>query len=327
MRCIDKRIFICILCLVLMMPLVACGNTKYDLPYKRNNESSSLSLAGQNTLKQLATPFASELCISTSDKGNAEVDLAEISAAGLFDLNKKKTIYAKGLNHVLHPASLTKVMTALVAMKNCPLEDVLTATENVKITEAGAQLCGLNPGDRMTLDQALHVLLIYSANDVAMMIAEHVGGTVENFVNMMNEELLALGATNSHFMNPNGLTEEDHYVTAYDMYLIFNEAIQYSAFTEIIQMSTYDTVYYDGNGVEKELKVENTNLYKKGNYESPSGVTVIGGKTGTTNAAGHCIILYVKDTAGSPYISIMMNATSRDSLYGKMSDLLQEVQP
>ena len=327
MKCIDKRILISILCLALSMPMVGCGKTKYDLPYKRNNESSSLSLTGQNTRKQLADPFAAELCISTSDKENADVDLSEVSAAGLFDLNKKKTIYAKGLNHVLHPASLTKIMTALVAIKNCPLEDVLTATDNVKINDAAAQVCGLKPGDRMTLDQALHILLIYSANDVAVMIAEHVGGTMDNFVNMMNDELLSLGATNSHFMNPNGLTQEDHYVTAYDMYLIFNEAIQYSVFTEIIQMSSYDTIYYDGNGNEKELSVENTNLYTKGNYESPSGVTVIGGKTGTTNAAGHCIILYVKDTAGSPYISIMMNATSRDFLYSKMSDLLLEVQP
>lgn len=327
MKCISKRVLAIFLIGILTCCITACGAVKYDLPYKRNSDSSSLNLINQTANKQEIKPFAADLCVSTNDKTSLDVDLSEVSAAGLFDLNRKQTIYAHGLNNALHPASLTKVMTALVALKNCPLEEVLTASENVKITESGAQVCGLNPGDRMTLDQALHILLIYSANDVAVMIAEHVGGTVDNFVNMMNEELLRLGATNSHFANPNGLTADEHYVTAYDMYLIFNEALKYSTFSEIIQMNSYETVYYDGNGIEKSLKVDATNLYLKGTYESPSGVTVIGGKTGATNAAGHCLILYVKDTSGSPYISVILNSPSRDQLYMKMSDLLQEVQP
>lgn len=326
MKCINKRIVLVFLSILFALQITACGSEKYDLPYKRNSESSSLNLINQTAKKQEIKPFAADLCVATSDKKSGDVDLTEVGAAGLFDLNRKQTVYAQSLNHVLHPASLTKVMTALVAIKNCPLDDVLTATENVRITESGAQVCGLNPGDRMTLDQALRVLLVYSANDVAIMIAEHVGGTVDNFVNMMNQELQNLGATNSHFSNPNGLTADEHYVTAYDMYLIFNEAVKYSTFNEIIQMNAYETIYYDKNGIEKSLKVEATNLYLKGNYEAPSGVTVIGGKTGATNAAGHCLVLYVKDTSGSPYISIMLNATSRDQLYAKMSDLLQEVQ-
>ena len=105
----------------------------------------------------------------------------------------------------------------------------------------------------MTLDQALHILLMYSANDVAMLIAENVGGTTERFIEMMNEEAKRLGATNTQFMNPHGLTQDGHYTTAYDLYLIFNEAVQYEAFSEIINMTNYQTTYYDKDGKAKSL--------------------------------------------------------------------------
>ena len=135
-------------------------------------------------------------------------------------------------------------MTALVALENASLDQVLTATSAVNITESGAQLCGLKPGDTMTLDQALLILLVYSANDVAMLIAENIGGTTDHFIEMMNEEAKRLGATNTQFMNPHGLTQDGHYTTAYDLYLIFNEAIKYETFNEIIHMTNYQTTYY-----------------------------------------------------------------------------------
>lgn len=144
----------------------------------------------------------------------------------------------------------------------------------------------------MTLDQALHILLMYSANDVAVLIAEGVSkGSVEDFVALMNQEAQEIGATNCNFLNPNGLTEEGHYVTAYDLYLIFQEALKYDLFNEIIQMNSYNTVYMDANGAEKSVEVETSNLYLRGGYDMPANVTVVGGKTGTTNAAGHCLIL------------------------------------
>ena len=129
----------------------------------------------------------------------------------------------------------------------------------------------------MTLAQALHALLIPSANDAAVMIAEGIAGSVEAFVEMMNEEALSLGATNTHFVNPHGLSHEEHYTTAYDIYLIMNEAIKYDMFNEIIGMAEYTTVYNDRSGNAKELNVKNSNAYLSG-AESPSGVTVVGGK-------------------------------------------------
>ena len=174
------------------------------------------------------------------------------------------------------------------------MDTTLTASANVRNLESGAQTCGLKEGDQMTLDQALHVLLINSANDAAIMIAEGIAGSVEAFADMMNQEALEIGATNSHFVNPHGLSDNDHYTTVYDMYLITNAAIQYDRFNEIIHMKEYQTVYYDKSGNAKDLSVNSTNYYLQGNADAPSGITVLGGKTGTTNAAGHCVKRYIR---------------------------------
>lgn len=274
----------------------------------------------------MADPFASDLCVINGDfTEGTEVTIEKESAAGLFDVNHNEVIYAQNIHERLNPASLTKIMTALVAIKYGNTEDTIICSENVKITESGATVCGLKAGDKLTLNQALHALLINSANDAAVAIAEHIGGSVEGFADMMNEEAVLLGATNSHFVNPHGLTENEHYVTAYDMYLIMNAAMQYEVFNEIIHMSEYSTVYYASDDSEKEMSFRSTNLFFRDDYSAPDKITVIGGKTGTTNAAGSCLILLSKDTGGNPYISVILRASERALLYEEMTDLLEEI--
>ena len=321
-----KRIFAFVCCLVMMVgSLTGCGNMKYEMDYQTAAKVSSFNVTvGQESFQ--ATPFAADLCVVSADKMDEEsVDMAFAEAAALFDINGRDVLYSKNAHEQLYPASLTKVMTALVALKNGSPDQVLVATDAVRITESGAQLCGLKAGDSMTLAQALHILLLYSANDVANLIAENIGGSVDGFVAMMNEEAMRLGATNTNFVNPHGLTHEDHYTTPYDMYLIFNEAIKYEAFTEIIQMTSYQTTYYTVNGKEKKVDYKTTNRFLKGDFNAPTNVTVIGGKTGTTNAAGHCLILLSRDAKGAPYISVILRAEKNDYLYQQMTDLLDEI--
>lgn len=178
----------------------------------------------------------------------------------------------------------------------------------------------------MTLDQALRILLLQSANDVAVMIAEQYGGTVEHFCEMMNEEARSLGATNCNFVNPHGLTDEEHYITAYDMYLIFNEACKYELFKEVIGMSSYSTVYYDAGGGEISYEKPSTNWYFNGEAVAPTGITVLGGKTGTTSAARNCLVLLSSDTSGKSYISVILKSEERGIMYSEMTDLLTVIQ-
>ncbi len=332
MKCInDRKSRYCALFAATAILLTGCGSTKYDMPYEEQGSVSSYQLFNI-TNRETIEPFAKDLCVAAKDVTAGGPDLQQVGAAALFDTKNLETLYAKNVNNQMNPASLTKVMTALVALKYGSTDDIYTASENVLVTEPGAVLCGLKPGDRMTLDQAVHALLISSGNDAAILIAEGVSasvnggaGSVEDFVELMNQEAQEIGATNCHFMNPNGLTQEGHYVTAYDLYLIFQEALKYELFNQIIQMNSYSTVYTAADGSEKTLEVENSNLFLRGAYEAPANVTVVGGKTGTTNAAGHCLILLSRSSSGASYISVILKDESREALYTDMGDLLSVI--
>lgn len=330
MKCTNRKHGTGIACLftVMALTLSGCGNAAFDMAYSTDSNISSFNvISGLDT--GTAVPFSRNLCVVTDDvTEGTEADMSTATAALLLSLNDNQVLYAKNAHQTVNPASLTKVMTALVVLRYGNLDQRLTAGNSVNITESGAVLCGLKTGDTMTMDQALRILLIYSANDAAMLIAENVGGSVDRFVEMMNEEAARIGATNTHFANPHGLTDPNHYTTAYDLYLIFNEAIKYETFNEIIHMSGYQTVYYDKNGQEKQFDRATTNQFLKAGsgYSAPPGVTVIGGKTGTTKAAGHCLMLLARDVNGAPYIAVDMGVPSTQELYVSMADLLEEIQ-
>lgn len=318
-KCTSKAIGIAASFLILVSSLTGCMAVSTPARY------SVSSFSSDSKERQYYPTYASDLCVVNSEIGTEDSNITEKVSAGLFDLSNRETLYAQNINERVMPASLTKVMTAYVALKYGSLEQVLVAGSDVYVTESGAQKIGLKEGDRMTLDQALHILLIYSANDVANLIASNISDSIDDFVALMNAEAKAIGATNSHFENPHGLTSEEHYVTAYDMYLIFNAAMDFDTFAEIINMNSYLTSYLDSSGAAKEVDINNTNGFLTGVKNPPSGVTVIGGKTGTTNAAGHCLILLARDTAGSPYIAVIMRDTDSNALYEDMSELLKEI--
>ncbi len=309
--------------------LGGCSGKEVSMPYQLDPPVSAYALSegsGIDMGQGRAKAFAEDLCVrdDTTLPSDA-VDLTEATSGILCDVNHKRVIYAKDETLQLPPASLTKVMTALVALDRCGLDEVLTASDQVLINESGATLCGLQPGDTMTMDQALHALLMQSANDAAVMIAEHVGGSVEDFAAMMNEKAQSLGATGCNFVNPHGLTADNHYVTAYDMYLIFAAAMEYETFTSIIHMDHYDTVYHDSEGNGKSYETSTTNLFLKGEYTPPEGITVVGGKTGTTNAARNCLVLMSRDSSGNPYVAVILGCSERGILYQEMVGLLGKI--
>ena len=182
--------------------------------------------------------FAQKLCVSS--KGNVDciknAQLEEGQKGLLFSLSNHKVLYANGIYDKVYPASITKIMTAMLALQSGKLNDTVTITQDNVTLEDGSQVCGFVAGDQVTLDQLLHCLLVYSGNDAASAIAEYVGGSTENFVQMMNDYAAKLGCTGTHFSNPHGLQDENHYTTPYDIYLMLNEAFTYPEFTEITEL-------------------------------------------------------------------------------------------
>lgn len=325
MKCTSKFTKLIVISLITSLFLSGCGQAEYAFPYTYDYKVGCFDLDVGEKSEKLDT-FAKDLCIVNENYLNGlEAVVTEPEAAGLFSIDDQTVMFAKNVHLQLNPASLTKVMTAIVALKYGNLEDIVVVGDEINNLDPGAQRCGLKEGDKVTLSQLMYVLLIWSANDAAMTIAKHVGGTPEDFMNLMNEEARKIGAVNCHFMNPHGLTEENHYVTLYDMYLIFNEALNYDVFKEIIQLPSYKSVYQDADGKDKYFDYLSTNMYLRGDYEAPEQVRIAGGKTGTTFAAGNCLIVYAIDNSNKSYISIMMHAEDKEKMYTQMSELLKEI--
>ena len=322
--------------LLLLMVLIAAGaffairllnGTYLGKPVKafQASEVFTSSLAGKENMK--AQPFAQKLCVSS--KGSVDriknASLEEGQKGLLFNLSNHKVLYANGIYDKIYPASITKIMTAMLALKSGKLDDTVTITQENVTLEAGSQVCGFVAGDQVTLDQLLHCLLVYSGNDAAAAIAEHIGGSTQGFVDMMNSYAQELGCTGTHFTNPHGLQDENHYTTPYDIYLMLKEALNYPEFTQITEMSSYTVEYTHSDGSTGSTTLTATDHYLTGEATAPKGVTILGGKTGTTDKAGNCLALLSQNAYGKPFVSIVLGASSKELLYQQMNSLLQNI--
>lgn len=319
-----KKRLLCIV-IVIVMTLGGCQSASEDfLAYKDTEGSLSTAVDNQITEGEF---FAKNLAIIT-DKENTGGDEELTSGASLLvNVTDNKVIYADHVYDKLYPASLTKLMTALIVLQKGEMTDTVTISYNAShITEIGAKTCGFAEGDKISLEALLNSMLIYSGNDAAIAVAEHVGGSVEAFVQMMNEEAVKIGAVHSNFVNPNGLHDDNQYTTAYDLYLVFNELLKFDTFREIVNQASYKAEYTDEDGNAKDKTFTSTNQYLEGEAALDPGFTVIGGKTGTTSMAGNCLILLVKDSNDKEYISIVLKASDKEALYKQMTYLLSKAE-
>lgn len=325
-KCIFKKRNIIFYSFILsaVLLLTGCG----DLPkavteYNIGTAGQSVDFSVDTTASQ-AKLFSEGLCVIPKDTKFEQDSTMTCVSSLLVDDTEGTVLYSDKLYKKMYPASITKIITALVTLKYGNLDDMVTVSYDAShITEWGATLCGLNEGDQIDLRSLLTCFLMYSGNDAGVAIAEHVGGSVEAFADMMNQEMKLLGASGSHFVNPHGLHDKDHYTTAYDLYLVFHELTNYETFLDIIQTKEFKAVYRDKDGKKVKKKFSTTNRYLNGKTTSPEGITVLGGKTGTTSKAGSCLILYSEKENGHRYISIVLKAVSADDLFYQMTHLLE----
>ena len=314
MRCTNNKQMrlLCILCVAALF-ITGCGASDIsENPYQVYSSSMS-QYDGENSNFDF---FSKDLCVKEDvNIGMDTVDSQVAEGAGVFNLDTKEIPYSQNLFKRLYPASTTKILTAYIIIKNCNLTDMVTVSENAVAQAADSSVCGLNAGDVISVNDLLYGLMLASGNDAAIALAEYYAGSVEAFSEIMNEEALMLGATGSHFVNPSGLPDENHYTTVYDMYLIFKEAISYDSFVNIISTLNYNASYQDAAGNETTNTWNNTNRFLTGRSEVPEGFTIVGGKTGTTGAAGYCLVLYSLNAKGERIISIVFKADGPSNLY------------
>lgn len=207
----------------------------------------------------------------------------------LMDGDTGAILYNKGMDEIRYPASITKIMTCLLALEKAGLEDQVTFTQTVlSDPNSGGTNIGMQEGEILTMRQCLDVLMVQSANDVATQIAEYVGqGSVQNFVDMMNQKAQELGCQNTHFANASGMPDENHYTTAHDMALIFREAIKNEVFREIIKQQNVVVEPTNKNGETRIYSCHHA-LVAQSAPEYYEGC--FGGKTGVTEVAKNTLV-------------------------------------
>ena len=217
-------------------------------------------------------------------------DNVSVQADGaiLMDADTGTILWGQNIHNQYFPASITKVMTALIVIENCDLDDIVTFSHDAVFNvESGSSNAGINEGDKLTVKECLYALLLKSANESANALAEHVAGSREAFADMMNAKARELGCTSTHFANPSGLNNPEHYTSPYDMALIAKAAFNNPVFEEIDS-----TTYYKlpPNSINKEglaIYPGHKMMRKSTPYYYPG---IVGGKTGYTTLAGNTLI-------------------------------------
>ena len=268
--------------------------------------------------------FASNLCVTNDvNFGQDNMQFAKTAeGAGAFNIDTHQVLYSQNLFEKLYPASTTKILTAYIILKNCDLNATVTVSHDAANPGHSSSVCGLKEGDVITVQDLLYGLLLESGNDAAIALAEYCSGSVEEFAKLMNSTAKSFGATNSNFVNPSGLPDENHYTTIYDMYLIFSNAISLESFVAIISSQTHDVAYTNAQGAAVSKTFKNTCGYLTGAYTAPENVTVTGGNTGTTGEAGYCLVLLSQNAKNERIISIVYKADGKKDLYSFMNEIL-----
>lgn len=244
----------------------------------------SLFLIGTLLLSLLAAPM--QALASTDWPADISID----SDAGIvMDANTGVVLYGKNIHETYSPASITKVLTSLIVLEHCSLDETVTFSESaVYNVESNSSSAGYDTGDTASVKDCLYALLLKSANEAANALAEHVAGSADAFAVLMNEKAAELGCQDSHFANPSGLNNEEHYVSAYDMALITRAAFENPTFAKIVE-----TTYYklppnqknpEGQGISPGNKLVKKNWPQ---YYRPD---VLGGKTGYTSIALNTLV-------------------------------------
>ena len=332
MKCINKFIkkrisVVLVIVMLVTFCLGGCGFTEVTLSYSELSDKPAFLTTTVEEEDEFVHALAENYCVSVTDVAIDGIDTQMINGAGLFDLKRGQVLFGSRLYEHFYPASITKVLTAYIVLKDVEegklaMDTPVPIGPNTVINESGVAACAFNQGDAVTVEQALYVMMLRSDNGTAIALAELVSGSVEAFAERMNAEAAAIGATSSHFVNPNGLTNAEHYSTIYDLYLLLTKAMENTTFAQIFQTKEYETTVTDKDGVPRTVSCTATNRYARGLENVPEGVMFLGGKTGTTKAAGNCLIIYTMNEAGDSYICVVLGAQDQDTLYLKMGELL-----
>lgn len=226
-------------------------------------------------------------------------------AAFLFEANTGVVLYAKNIHEHLYPASTTKLMTALLAAENCQMDEMVDFSYDAVFSlEPGSSNMGIDPGQSLPMNECLYGIMVASANEVANAIAEHISGSMDDFAKLMNKRADEMGLKDTHFTNANGLMDENHYTSAYDLAMIAKEAFNNENLTRIVNTSSH---HFEATDTQPDdFYVRNKHKLINGEIEYPG---IRGGKTGYTSEAGETLVT-CSENEGMKLICVVLKEES-----------------
>lgn len=281
------------------------GETQTETSAENSVNNSELTVPDGNH-SQISQETYSQSLEGTVFAGSAQVAAPVVAAQGAVLLNCKtgQILFEKNSRTQFFPASITKIMTALLTVEHCSLSDIVTFSQTATTNlESGAVTINLTEGDQLTVEQSLYALLLKSANEVANGLAEHMAGSVESFADMMNFRAAQLGCTGTHFANPNGLNNSTHVTTPYDMALIARAAYANPIIAQISTTMTYALPATKLSGA-KTITMGHKMIYPTDSRYYPG---MVGGKTGYTSKAGNTLVTCAERN-GVRLVAVVMKA-------------------
>lgn len=238
-------------------------------------------------------------------------------AAIVMEASTGAILYAKNIHDSYYPASITKILTTLVAIENSSMKEVVKHSKKaIYDVDLRSSRIGIDVGEELTMEQSLYGIMLESANEVSYAVGEHISGDIDSFTHLMNERAKALGALNSNFTNPHGLPDENHYTTAYDMAVIARAAIQNETFKKITQTRVFTIPPTNIQEETRYLANHHRFIKYKNQYEG-----CIGGKTGYTSVAKYTLVTFAERN-GMTLISVIMKCDSIANEYSDTKALL-----
>ena len=265
-----------LICLFLAFAILCCGFFAAPVTVHATYEELQAEAEARKSLP-----------IQTNEIDNWPVGPAvSAESAILMDANTGVILYAKNIHEKLYPASITKILTCLIAMERGDLDDMVSFSHDAVFSvTVGSSNMGMDVGESITLEQCLYGILVGSANEVANAVGEYISGSIDDFVSDMNERAKQLGCTDSHFMNTNGLPDDDHYTTAYDMALISSAFFHNEMLCKIGNTARY---HFEPTATQPD------DFYEKNKHQLITGEIaydgIVGGKTGYTDAARQTLV-------------------------------------
>lgn len=317
----SNKVFSCIFALSLAVSsanafcpnMVYAEKAKSDVNLLQSDETSSEGSTEQATdAKKNPTDRLPDTGVSYALDGMSGSPDIVAESAIVMDARSGGILYAKQADEIRYPASITKVMTALLTIENCNMNDTVEFTEKaVNSIEAGSSSAGINAGAKITVEDTLAALMLASANEAGAALAEHIAGSDEAFAKMMTDRAKEIGCNSTQFKNPHGLPNEDHYTTAHDMGLIMKECVKYEEFRKISSTINY-TIESDTLTDGKIKLINHAKILREETeyYDSD----VVGAKTGFTQVALNTLVTFA-ERDGIQLVCVILKDHGPDNSY------------